>query len=301
MDVKKILILGSGTMGRQVAWLSAKAGLETVVYDISTELLEDAQKGVEKIAGKAVKKGQMEQDASAQALSRIAFETDAEAAAKDVDLISESIPEDPKLKGEVFRRFHELCPERTIFTTNTSTLLPSMFAEATGRPQKLVALHFHAPETDRIVDVMPHKGTDPETVATTKSYAETIGMIVIELTKESPGYVFNAMLSALLGSALTLASNGVAKPEDIDRAWMGIMNTLPGPFGLMDHVGLETVWKVTDFWAQKTGNEQNLKNADYIKTFVDAGTLGMKTGEGFYSYPDAPWLQPDFVEKGGKR
>jgi 3-hydroxybutyryl-CoA dehydrogenase len=107
--------------------------------------------------------------------------------------------------------------------------------------------------------------------------------------------VFNTMLTELLGSALGLASKQVASPEDIDRAWMGIMKTFVGPFGIMDSVGLDTVYKITDYWAQKTNDPKPKANAAYLKTFVEKGDLGVKTGRGFYAYPDPAFLKPDFM------
>ena len=138
--------------------------------------------------------------------------------------MSESVPEDPALKGRVLAQFNALCPARTIFTTNTSTLLPSMFAAATGRPDRVVALHFHPPVwSSNVADVMPHPGTSPETTDLVLAFARRIGQIPIHLRKESYGYVFNAMYSAMNEAALALAANGVASVEDVDRAWMGIM------------------------------------------------------------------------------
>ena len=172
--------------------------------------------------------------------------------ARDIDIVSESVPEDPKLKGEIFSKIHGACPERTIFTTNTSTLLPSMFAQATGRPEKLAALHFHDVRISTIVDVMPHPGTSRETVELVRDFAVRIGQTPIVMERESPGYVFNFMLSNLFQSAQTLAANGVASVEDIDRSWMGVTHMITGPFGIMDSVGLDTVWKITNYWARDT-------------------------------------------------
>jgi 3-hydroxybutyryl-CoA dehydrogenase len=110
------------------------------------------------------------------------------------------------------------------------------------------------------------------------------------------GYVFNYMFTSLFESALTLAANDVAVVEDIDRVWMGIMRTLIGPFGLMDSVGLDTVWHVTSFWAKNTGEPQKIKNVEFIKKYVDRGELGQKTRKGFYTYPHPVFTSPDFLK-----
>jgi 3-hydroxybutyryl-CoA dehydrogenase len=172
-----------------------------------------------------------------------------------------------------------------------------MFAKATGRPEKLVALHFHDVRSTNVVDVMPHPGTSPDVTQLVHDFAVSIGQIVIMLHRENGGYVFNTMLSSLFSSALTLASRNVAAIEDIDRSWMGVMHTSMGPFGIMDQVGLSTVWTITDYWAKKTGDAQAQANADFLKQYVDKGQLGFKTNQGFYSYPNPAYTDQKFLSE----
>ncbi len=294
-DVKRVLILGAGTMGQQIGLECAMHGYEVVYYDLTQEILDKALKRVAKLVSWYASIGRLTEEKLQQALARISSTPDAAKAAQDVDLISESVPEDPVLKGKVFAQFNALCPERTIFTTNTSMLVPSMFAKATGRPEKLVALHFHDARATNVVDLMPHPGTDPEVTQLVHDFAVSIGQIVIRLQRESSGYVFNAMLSSLFMSALTLASRKVAAAEDIDRAWMGVTHMPMGPFGIMDQIGLSTVWTITDYWAKKASDSQAQANADFLKQYVDKGHLGAKTNKGFYSYPDPTYTQQDFL------
>jgi 3-hydroxybutyryl-CoA dehydrogenase len=170
-----------------------------------------------------------------------------------------------------------------------------MFAEVTGRPEKFLALHFHDLRTSAVVDIMPHSGTNEETIHVVQGFTKRMELIDILLRKESSGYVFNAMFAAFLGSAQTLAANDIASIEDIDRAWMGVMNMPIGPFGLMDSVGIDTAWMVTAYWAKQTGDAQSQKNADFLKQFVDRGEVGQKTGKGFYRYPGPLFRQPGFI------
>ena len=142
-DIKRVLILGAGTMGQQIGLQCAMHGYDVVYYDISQEILDKALSRVAKLGSWYASTGRLTEEKLQHALARISATPDPAKAAQDVDFVSESVPEDPELKGKVFGQFHKLCPERTIFTTNTSMLVPSMFAEATGRPEKLVALHFH--------------------------------------------------------------------------------------------------------------------------------------------------------------
>jgi 3-hydroxybutyryl-CoA dehydrogenase len=299
-DIKRVLILGAGTMGQQIGLQCAIYGYEVVYYDLTQDILDKALKRIAKLGSWYVSSGRLTKESLEYALARISATPNLAKASQDVDFISESVPEDPELKGKVFGQFNRLCPERTIFTTNTSMLVPSMFAEATGRPEKLVALHFHDVRSTNVVDVMPHPGTDPEVTRLVHDFAVSIGQIVIVLHRENSGYVFNNMLSSLFSSALTLASRNVASIEDIDRAWMGVMHTPMGPFGIIDQIGLSTVWTITDYWAKKTGDAQAQANADFLKQYVDVGHLGFKTNQGFYSYPNPAYTQQDFLSDSGK-
>lgn len=285
-DIKRVLIIGAGTMGQQIGLQCAIHGYDVVYYDLSREILDQSLKNVTRLANWYASTRRITEEQLKQTMNRITATPNPELAAQDVDLISESVLEDPVVKGETFARFHQLCPERTIFTTNTSLLLPSMFAQASGRPEKLCALHFHDLRSNNVVDVMPHPGTAPEVTQLVCDFAESIGQVVILLQKEKSGYVFNTMLSSLFRSALTLATRGVTSIEDIDRAWMGVTGMTMGPFGLMDQVGLATVWDITSYWADKQGDDQAKINANFLKQYVDKGLLGYKTRQGFYSYPN---------------
>lgn len=298
-DIKRVLILGAGTMGQQIGLQCAMHGYEVVYYDLTQEILDKALKRVAKLGSWFASSGLLTEENLRHALARISATPDAAKAAQDVDFISESVPEDPQLKGKIFAQFNKLCPERTIFTTNTSMLVPSMFAKATGRPEKLVSLHFHDTRSTNVVDVMPHPGTAPEVTQLVHDFAVSIGQIVIRLHRENNGYVFNTMLSSLFTSALTLASRDVAAIEDIDRSWMGVMHTPMGPFGIMDQIGLSTVWTITDYWAKKTGDPQAQGNADFLKQYVDRGHLGFKTNRGFYSYPNPSYMEANFLSDEG--
>lgn len=295
-NIKHVLIAGSGTMGQQIGFQCALYNCNVVLYDIDKELLKKAMERIKRIAARMTREGRITVKQADAAIGRIRITDDMADAARDADIVSESVPEDPKLKGKVFGQLNTLCPERTIFTTNTSTLLPSMFAGDTGRPEKFLAFHFHDIRMTNVVDVMPHPGTSPEYVELVKEFAEKTGLAPIVLRQESTGYVFNYMFTGLFESALTLASNDVASVEDIDRVWMGIMRMMIGPFGLMDSVGLDTVWHVNYYWAQKTGDKQKIKNADYVKKYIDRGELGQKTRKGFYSYPNPAFTSPDFLK-----
>lgn len=294
-EIKKILIIGAGTMGRQIGFLCAMKGYDVALYDLTEPLLDEAMSRIRRMARGYVKAGKLSEEEENEALARIHATADPRKAGADADLVSESIPEDPVLKGEIFGRFNALCPDRTVFTTNTSTLVPSMFAEATGRPDRFAALHFHDVRFTNLVDIMPHPGTSEETIRLIEAFAERIGQNPVTLRKENHGYVFNSLLSAWLDSAETLAANGISSVEDIDRSWMAVFHMPIGPFGVIDSIGLETVWKVNDFWAGRVKNGQSRKNADFLRGYIDQGRLGVKSGKGFYEYPHPRYQQADFT------
>lgn len=298
-DVRRVLIIGSGTMGLQIGLQCATHGYAVALYDNDPGALEAGMARLRGYADDQVRAGVIDAAGRERALGAITSTTDPALAAAEVDLVSESVPEDPALKGRVLGQFNALCPPRTIFTTNTSSLLPSMFAAATGRPDRFAALHFHQPVwSGNVVDVMPHPGTSQDTTELLLAFARRIGQIPIHLRKESYGYVFNAMYNAINTAAVTLVANGVASLDDVDRAWMGIFKMPIGPFGMLDDVGLDTVWHITDYWAHQLGDAQLRTNADFLKTYLDRGCLGAKSGEGFYHYPDPAYARPGFVESG---
>jgi 3-hydroxybutyryl-CoA dehydrogenase len=299
-DVRRVAIVGAGTMGQQIGFQCASHGYDVVVYDIDPSALEGALKRIEAYAEELEAGGAITSELRVSALARIALTTDLPTAAQDADLLSEAVPEDPELKGRVLAAFNAACPPRTIFMTNTSTLLPSQFAKASGRGNRLLALHFHLPVwINNLVDVMPHPGTAPEVTHLVLAFARRIGQVPIELRQEHNGYVFNSMYGALNTAAIALARQGVASIEDIDRSWMHITKAAVGPLGALDAVGLDTAWTITDYWGRRLGDEQLRANAAFLKEYVDRGDLGVKAGRGFYTYPDPTYAQPGFIESSG--
>jgi 3-hydroxybutyryl-CoA dehydrogenase len=297
-EIRRVLVIGAGTMGTQIAVQCAAHGFEVALHDSAPAAVADAPRRLAAAADEMLASGFLDTDARPSTLARIAVEADLAAAASGADLVSESIVEDPKAKGALFARLHDLCPPGTIFTTNSSSLVPSQIASKTGRPARFAALHFHQPTwSARIVDVMGHPGTDPGVLDRVEGFARRIGQIPVRAEKEHHGYVFNAMYNALNREAITLAASGVASVEDVDRSWMGIMKMPIGPFGILDMVGIDTAWHITDYWAKRLiWDRQMRRNADWLRAYVDRGALGTKTGRGFYAYPDPAYARPGFVD-----
>ncbi len=298
-EIHCIFVIGAGVMGQQIALQCAMNGFDVIMYDVSPEALERAEAQLFRFAEELVSQGKIDSARAKASLSRIKFTTNPNDAA-EADLVSESVPEDPDLKARVFAQFNSICPSHAIFTTNTSTLAPSLYADATGRPSQFAALHFHQPVWEcNLADIMPHAGTSAKTMNLLYDFAKSIGQMPLVFKKESPRYVANAILDAIHSAAFKLVRDGVASVEDVDRAFMIVMKAASGPFGSLDFVGLDTVWHILQSKARMTQDPQIQAQADYIKeNFVDKGWLGIKSGKGFYTYPDPAYLRPDFLTGG---
>ncbi|ERM83268.1 3-hydroxybutyryl-CoA dehydrogenase [Rhodonellum psychrophilum GCM71 = DSM 17998] len=291
MEIQKVCILGAGNLGSRVALQSAISGYQVTVYDIDPNAFENAKKTMSKILYQLEKEGIVTKEDSTDSMNRIHFTLDVQEAVNEADIINESVLEDVEIKQKVWTQFGEIAPEKTIFTTNTSYLLPSMFASFTGRPEKFCALHFHDVFYSRVVDIMPHLGTDPTLIPLLEEFGKSLNQVPVLVKKENHGYIFNSMLMAFVGAAGKLLTNDVANISDIDKSWMVNFHMPMGPFGILDSVGLDTAWHVTRNMPDKSSQAF----AALLKTYIDAGKLGEKSGEGFYSYPKPSYRDADFL------
>ena len=285
-------------MGQKIALQCARYGYDVLAYDPVAKSLENAKQRIPALADELVAKQEITREAADCALSRITYTSNPEDGA-DADLLSESVFEDVELKKKVFSQLNQICEPKTIFTTNSSTLLPSMYAEATGRPAQFAAFHFLGVIDHKLVDIMPHAVTSPETVELLVDFAKTINQVPLVLKKEFPGYVSNAIIGAMCDKAVQIALvEKIASIEDVDRAVMIHIDSAIGPFGLWDFVGLDTVWHVAQSKAALSGDPGGQWFADMLKReYIDKGWLGVKSGRGFYTYPDPVFKRPDFVGK----
>lgn len=296
-DIKNVTILGAGTLGSQIAWQIAWHGFNVIVYNRSEKGLERARQNHKSFGELFIKDRGASDSEVASTHNRLAYTTDLAKAVEDADITSESVPEDVEIKKGLYRKLAQVAPEKTIFTTNSSTLLPSQFAAETGRPEKFVALHFANEIWLRNVgEVMGHAGTSPATFDRVVEFAKEIGMVPIPIHKEYNGYVLNALLVPLLIAAIDLLANDVSDHESIDKTWMISTQVATGPCGIMDMIGMKTIYHISKSWGETTGDQAALDRAAYIKkNFIDKGKLGIQTGEGFYKYPNPSYKEPDFL------
>ncbi len=216
----------------------------------------------------------------------IHIEPDMAKAFEDADIVIEAMTEDPAAKAELFKKMQPYLPEKTILLTNSSTLLPSVFAEATGRPDKFCALHFaNTVWRQNTAEVMGHAGTSPEVFQKTVEFAREINMVPLELHKEQPGYILNSMLVPFLTSTGYLLVNEVSDAETIDKTWKLGTGTPLGPFQIYDIVGLDTAYAIISMnpEAQKEGTPLN-KFVQILKDKIEKGEKGTNFGKGFYDY-----------------
>ncbi|SEL73079.1 3-hydroxybutyryl-CoA dehydrogenase [Maribacter orientalis] len=298
MNFKNITTAGSGVLGYQIAFQTAFHGFKVMVYDINDEVLEKA-KSKFSILSEAYKTDlNATQEQLDQTLENLSYTSDLKEAVKDADLVIESVPENPKIKTSFYEQLAKVAPEKTIFATNSSTLLPSDFAKATKRPSKFLALHFaNSIWKHNTAEIMGHPGTDPNVFKDVVAFAKAIGMLALPLNKEQSGYIINSMLVPFFFTATDLIIKEVADYETIDKTWMKATGSPTGPFAMIDVVGITTFYNVSKMTAEKTKDPIKIKTAAYIKEkFIDEKKLGVSTGEGFYKYPNPSYKHADFLK-----
>ncbi|MBQ6468629.1 MAG: 3-hydroxyacyl-CoA dehydrogenase [Lachnospiraceae bacterium] len=217
---------------------------------------------------------------------KVHLELDMAKAVEDADLVIESMSEDPQAKIGVYEAMRDLLPEKTILCTNSSTMLPSTFAEHTGRPEKYCALHFaNTIWKNNTAEIMGHPGTDPEVYKQVVAFAAEINMVPLQLHKEQPGYILNSMLVPFLSAAQALLANEVADPETIDLTWQLATGAPAGPFKILDIVGLETAYNINQMKPDAaTPGTTTYKIGQLLKAKIDKGETGVNAGKGFYDY-----------------
>ncbi|MCT1902152.1 3-hydroxyacyl-CoA dehydrogenase [Oceanobacillus sojae] len=297
MEFKNVTVAGSGVLGSQIAYQVSYKGFNVTVYDINAEAVEAAKTRMEKWQQR-YKEDLNAADAEVkEAFERISFSIDLKEAVKDADLIIEAVPEKEEIKLDFYKKLAEVAPEKTIFASNSSTMLPSQFAEATGRPSQFLMLHF-ANEIwkNNTAEIMKHEGTDMKVFEDVVAFAKQIGMVALPIYKEQPGYILNSLLVPFLDAAQDLLVNEIADAETIDKTWMVATEAPKGPFAILDVIGIRTPYNLSAAHAE-AGDKKAEKVASFLKEeYLDKGKFGIESGEGFYKYPDPAFENPDFLK-----
>ena len=282
--IQKVCVVGSGTMGSQIAMQCALQGLDVRLQDLSEDLLNQAMERNRGHLVRRVEKGRLTQDEMDAALARVRCETDLQKAAEDTDFVIEAVFEKVEVKREVFARLDGICPSHTILATNSSYFGNSMIAPATNRPDRVVNMHFFNPVLImRLVEVVKGEETSEETIAATVDLVRRIDRVPVVLRKEVPGFLVNRIVMAIRLEAFSLLENGVASFEDIDTACEMGLNHPMGPFKLIDFSGLDISYNAMMEKYSKSNDPADLP-PKALQEKVEKGELGRKTGKGFYDY-----------------
>ena len=273
-------------MGSGIAQVSAQAGFETVVRDISDPVIQKSRGGIEKVLARGIEKGKVTSEQREAALSKLAFTTELGDLAA-CDIVIEAVVEDLEMKNAMWKDLNERCPAETIFASNTSSLTIAAMAAACGRPGKMLGLHFFNPvPLMKLVEVVRTITTSDETAHTAFEFAKKLGKEPIR-AKDSSGFVVNLLLIPYMLDAISALEGNVASVEDIDKAMQLGAGHPMGPFTLLDFVGLDTTYKIAEIMFDEY-REKRYAPPPLLKRMVIAGMYGRKSGKGFYDYSQDP-------------
>lgn len=297
-DIKKILIIGAGTMAAHVGGQFLLFGREVVVFVRQEERKARVLKRIrEDVFAPRIEEGYFTKEYAEKVLENISFIVgDPALTPQDIDLVNESVYEEYDVKREVWKSFAPYLPKHAILTTCSSSLNASEFAEASGAPERFMAWHFYMPSFLRnVTDTYPLPETKPEVIETVCELAWQINENPCVLIKETPGYLANNMLYSFVDMGLTLYRTGAAPIEDIDRSWMGVRQEKSGPFGILDAAGIDTMYAILKQWSGTTP-----ENLPILEEKIAKGEIGEKAGKGFYDYPNPAYKDPDFLHRASK-
>lgn len=285
MEVKKVAVLGAGLMGHGIAQVSAQiAKYEVNLRDIKQEFVDSGMGMIKGSLQRFVSKGTLSEKDMNEVLSRIHPMIDLKKAIADADLVIEAIPENIELKKSVWREVDKYAKEGAVFASNTSSISITEMASATRRPERFCGMHFfNPPQLMNLVEIVRGAKTSDETVKVVAEAAKKMGKETVLCKKDAPGFIVNRVLVPALNEAIFLVHEGIADPEDIDKAIKLGLNWPMGPLTLLDYVGLDTTLAITEVFMKELGDSK-YRACPLLRQMVRAGLLGRKTGKGFYNW-----------------
>ncbi len=284
MEIKKIAVLGAGLMGHGITQVAAQvAQYQVYVRDIKQEFLDNGMKMINDSLQRFVKKGEMTEAQMKDVLSRIHPTLDLKEAVSDADLVIEAVTENPELKKKVLAEADSVAKPEAIIASNTSSISISEIASATKRPEKFAGMHFfNPPQLMKLIEIIRGAKTSDETLNTIVEVTKKMGKEPVVVKKDVAGFVVNRILIPALNEAINLVNEGVATPEDIDKAIKLGLNWPMGPLTLLDYVGLDTTLSITEVMVKEI--DPKYQASPLLRQMVRAGLLGRKTGKGFYDW-----------------
>jgi len=295
-QIEKVSVVGAGTMGTQIAIQIANYGFGISLYARNPgNFLNNLQKLRDFIKDS----GGMSAQAFAEwekGAEKVKTYKDLGDALQEADLVIEALPEKLELKREIFARMDSLTPEDAILATMSSSIPISKIESATKRAQKCVNIHFYQPAgVNNMADIMGGTKTAPEVIAAVKRFIRSIGCVPLVVNKEILGFCFGGVLRAIYRQALFMWAEGYVDFRDIDRGWMVFSKMRRGPFGIMDAVGLDVIYDTAMIYYRESLDPQDYP-PQALKEMIDRKNLGVKTGKGFYTYPEPEYMKPDFLK-----
>jgi len=283
-ETRTVAVIGAGTMGRGIAHVAALGGYRTILEDLLPSALRKAEDEIRTNLGKAVALGKVSAGDAEAALKRLQYAGSIEEAAREADLVIEAAPEEMESKIEIFTLLDKICRPHTILASNTSSLSITEIASVTYRARKCLGMHFFNPvHKMKLLEIVRALESDDDTVAAATEVGRRMGKEVVVI-KESPGFI-TSRINAMIGNeAFYLLQEGIASPQDIDKALKLGLNHPMGPFELVDLVGLDTRLHILEYLHRSLG--EKYRPAPLLVQYVKAGRLGRKSGRGVYEYPD---------------
>ncbi|MGD6776188.1 3-hydroxybutyryl-CoA dehydrogenase [Sutcliffiella horikoshii] len=282
MTIQKVMVIGAGQMGSGIAQVCAMAGYDVYMNDLKQEFLDRGLSGITKNLGRSVEKGRMTEDEKASVLGRLQTTTVLEDA-KHVDIVIEAAVENMYIKKKIFAELDQYAPAHTILATNTSSLPITEIAAATGRPEKVIGMHFMNPvPVMKLVEIIRGLQTADEVYGAIEDMTKKLSKVPVEVN-DFPGFVSNRVLMPMINEAIFTVYEGVATPEAIDEVMKLGMNHPMGPLRLADFIGLDTCLYIMETLHEGFGDDK-YRPCPLLRKYVKAGWLGRKTGRGFYTY-----------------
>lgn len=283
MDIKKVAVIGGGTMGNGICHVFAMNGIPVNLVEMNQELADKALATIEKNLERMVKKEKIDADQKVQTLENIETHTDTAKAVSDVDLVVEAVPENFELKKKVFSDVDKAAPQEAILASNTSSISITKLAATTSRPERFVGMHFFNPvPIMKLVEVVRGLDTDADVVKAIEETAELLGKNPVEVA-DYPGFVSNRVLMPMINEAIYCVYEGVAEPEDVDQVMKLGMAHPMGPLRLADFIGLDVCLDILNVLYEGF-KDPKYRPCPLLVKMVDAGKLGDKSGEGFYTH-----------------
>lgn len=295
MVTSKVCVVGSGFLGTQIGVLSARYGYNVSMQDVSIEAFSASKKAIGEYVHQWINDGDISEIEGNSIKQRISHTVDLNEAVQGAGIVIEAVVERLEVKRDVFMKLDKLCDPSVVLATNSSSIKVSHIEDVTQNPGRVLNMHFYNhPWKRRVLELMRGTHTTDMAMESARKFSHSIGVKPLIVLKESTGFIFNRVWRAIKKECLTVVDEGVASFEDVDRAWMSLYGTDFGPFGMMDRIGLDVVRDIESVYYRESGDPRD-KPPEILNDKISRGELGVKTGKGFYTYPNPDYREPGWL------